>query len=165
MVAMLISLNKPKWWIPYNFIASSEINNLHYIQNTHADGWLSKGEHVIMPNENRNWTGSKWVLFNKQFTGYYLVNYSKDNWIALIEGLSTKNAGNVHYLDRLHLIENAFELAESGIISYEIPLKLLTYFPHAIEMDSLVCSFTYITLMNIESRIKNFNFYNKFQVM
>lgn len=150
----------PKWWIPYNFIASSEINDSRY-KRTHADGWLSDINTIIEPSVNRNWTGSDWVMFNKQLTGYYVVNYDTDNWNALTRGLS---AGHLHYFDRIQLIENAFELAEKGEIEIDIPLKLLTYIPLAVEMNSFVCCEAFKRLMTIDEKIKFHNNYHKFQV-
>ena len=51
--------------------------------------------------------------------GYYRVNYDEDHWATLIA-----NIKEMEITDRTHLIEETFRLAESGELSYDIPLNL-----------------------------------------
>lgn len=114
------------WWIPYNFITESEAKLIEN-QKTTPDNWLNTANAKIESSEARNLKSEKWVLFNKQQTGYYRVNYDADNWNALANALLGDDYKNIPLLSRAQLISDSMDFARTGRISYEIPMKILTY--------------------------------------
>ncbi|GJQ74269.1 hypothetical protein Trydic_g19168 [Trypoxylus dichotomus] len=90
-----------------------------------------------------NVSSDKWVLFNVKRTGYYRVNYDNNSWNQLIQVLKM-NHEVIPPENRGQLINDAFKLAENGLISYEIPFNLTKYLhkeeryiPWASVLDSL----------------------------
>uniref|UniRef100_A0A1A8S412 Leucyl/cystinyl aminopeptidase n=1 Tax=Nothobranchius rachovii TaxID=451742 RepID=A0A1A8S412_9TELE len=68
----------------------------------------------------------KWLKFNYRNTGFYIVDYGKEGWEALIGDLVT----NVQILtpeDRASLIHNMFALSRLGRVSFRQVLNLLNY--------------------------------------
>nr|CAD7458792.1 unnamed protein product [Timema tahoe] len=64
-----------------------------------------------------------WVKFNYRQIGYYRVNYDPTEWKTLSDVLYTdENVFNPS--DRAHLLEDAFKLADSGLLDYKTPLEL-----------------------------------------
>lgn len=59
-------------------------------------------------------------------SGYYRVNYNKQNWLAISKYLSNENIKNpiIDDLTKSMLIDDSFHLSSIGELSYEIPLRL-----------------------------------------
>uniref|UniRef100_A0AAG5CN50 Aminopeptidase N n=1 Tax=Anopheles atroparvus TaxID=41427 RepID=A0AAG5CN50_ANOAO len=111
-----------KWILPYNFATAT----LPTFENTTADRWLVGVDQVIDPTIECNWTCDEWIVFNKQQTGYYRVNYDEKLWNLIIRALWTNNTV-IHRVNRAQLIDDAFNNARSGRLDYEIALSLLQY--------------------------------------
>ena len=60
----------------------------------------------------------KAVIFNVQETGYYRVNYDKQNWELIIKQLNEDHT-KIHVINRAQIIDDAINLARSGIIFCE----------------------------------------------
>ncbi|KAF8765157.1 Glutamyl aminopeptidase like protein [Argiope bruennichi] len=69
---------------------------------------------------------AKWIKFNTNFTGYYLVNYDKKGWQIFIDELRN-NHRVFSPSDRLNLLFDAFTLASAGYLGYEMPLNMSRY--------------------------------------
>lgn len=67
-------------------------------------------------------SNSKWIKFNHNQVGYYRVNYELDHWTTL-----ATNIGSFSVADKTHLLEEAFSIAESGQLTYNVPLNLTKY--------------------------------------
>ncbi|XP_045478249.1 glutamyl aminopeptidase isoform X5 [Harmonia axyridis] len=65
---------------------------------------------------------AKWIKFNPDQAGYYRVNYPNAMWKELGQHML-----ELPVSDRTHLLEEAFSIARSGQLSYEIPLELTKY--------------------------------------
>ncbi|XP_049277418.1 aminopeptidase N-like [Anopheles funestus] len=106
------------WHIPYNYAYTS--SGTFYDLTT--VGWLSsraaKIETPVPDNE--------WVVFNKQQTGYYRVNYDRRNWELLTEALMA-NHNAIHRLNRAQLIDDAFNLARADLLDMAVVLRLMRY--------------------------------------
>lgn len=150
------------WWIPYNFISTKEAGDARF-QGTAPDSWLTTREATIAPTEERTWTGENWVLFNKQQTGYYVVNYDKENWLALAKGLKTEKAGNIPSLSRAQLIADAHELTQYHGLDYEILLSILEYLPEQ-EDDYFPWRMAFLAFTYLETRLTGSNSYLSFKV-
>ena len=54
------------------------------------------------------------------------MNYDNHNW-KLLEKTLKENPNSIPLLNRVQLINDAFELAENGLVSYDIPFELAQY--------------------------------------
>ena len=58
--------------------------------------------------------------------GFYRVNYPREDWNEFIKILDT-NREVFSQADRAHLLNDAFSLAESGHLEYDIPMAMVAY--------------------------------------
>lgn len=56
----------------------------------------------------------------RNFTGYYIVNYDETTWRKLTEVIMTFPP-----LIRAQLISDSMDLARAGLLTYDIPLKMI----------------------------------------
>ena len=104
-----------KWDVPVTWISSS--NNNPTLQ------WLRRNNSELTLDFPNN---TEWVKFNVGQYGFYRVNYPVDDWNKLAN-LLTNNPNVFSATDRASLLNDAFSLAESGHLSYDIPLKMTSY--------------------------------------
>lgn len=104
-----------KWDIPITWITSE-----NPVMSTK---WLGRQEAIT---EIEFSPSAKWVKLNVGQFGFYRVNYPKEDWQTLADVL-VSNPLAIEPLDRAHLINDAFSLAESGHIAYDIPLSMTKY--------------------------------------
>lgn len=69
----------------------------------------------------------KWIIANVQQTGYYRVNYTENNWHAIHQLLNTAEHGGVHENNRAQIVDDLFNLARAGQISYNLTLEVIEY--------------------------------------
>ncbi|XP_031332738.1 glutamyl aminopeptidase-like isoform X5 [Photinus pyralis] len=101
-----------KWSIPITYITDKGISQTNTIWFKHDQSNLK----IKKPE------GIRWIKFNHNQVGYYRVNYSPAYWNVL-----AKNIKDMTISDKTHLIEESFSIAESGDLSYSIPLELTKY--------------------------------------
>uniref|UniRef100_A0A182K423 Aminopeptidase N n=1 Tax=Anopheles christyi TaxID=43041 RepID=A0A182K423_9DIPT len=110
--------NSHVWHIPFNYAYESSAT----FYDLTTVGWLSsraaKLETPVPDNE--------WVVFNKQQTGYYRVNYDRRNWELLTQALMD-NRNAIHRLNRAQLIDDAFNLARADLLDMAVVLRLMRY--------------------------------------
>jgi aminopeptidase N len=116
--------DQTKWYIPISYATASngDFSNArfsHYF-------YLGIDELQITDNSHSN---GDWFVFNKQQIGYYRVNYEESNWRALTEVLKSEHE-NIHILNRVQIIDDAFSLAKAGYIDYDIPYDIVMYLLH-----------------------------------
>ena len=70
--------------------------------------------------------GTNWIKFNMGQKGFYRVNYPTKDWNEFIKILET-NRELFSQADRAHLLNDAFSLAESGHLEYDIPMAMVAY--------------------------------------
>ena len=70
--------------------------------------------------------GTNWIKFNMGQKGFYRVNYPREDWSEFINILDT-NRELFSQADRAHLLNDAFSLAESGHLEYDIPMAMVAY--------------------------------------
>ncbi|XP_036423928.1 alanyl (membrane) aminopeptidase b [Colossoma macropomum] len=71
-------------------------------------------------------TGNDWIVANLNVSGYYRVNYDMDNWERLLTTLRTSHE-SIPLLNRVQLIDDAFNLARAQIISTTLALRTTQY--------------------------------------
>jgi len=113
------------WWIPITFTSPGGD-----FSNTKNDMWMSNTEKskeiVNMPDDSTP------VIFNIQETGYYRVNYDEKNWKMIIKQLNEDHM-KIHVINRAQIIDDAINLARSGLLSYEIALGVTSYLNKEVE--------------------------------
>ncbi|XP_047984433.1 membrane alanyl aminopeptidase-like [Leguminivora glycinivorella] len=75
----------------------------------------------------RGTTGNEWVIFNKQETGFYRVNYDDTNWALLTRALRSNQRTNIHERNRAQIVNDVFQLARAGVLRYERALNILSF--------------------------------------
>lgn len=80
----------------------------------------------IVPN-GKPLTADEWLIFNRQAIGYYRIQYDDQNYKLITSELVDGDYTKIDLRCRSQIIDDAFELANSGFISYEIVLNLAQY--------------------------------------
>lgn len=115
-------INDAKWTIPIRYRTNTD-----NLTTTHLNWFKSDTESLeidlVDPKD--------WYKLNHNQVGYYRVNYDTETWNKLIEQLKLHSDTMESFtpLDRANLINDAFALADSTLIEYDIPLKMLEYVP------------------------------------
>ncbi|EDS27417.1 protease m1 zinc metalloprotease [Culex quinquefasciatus] len=105
------------WIVPYNFATSRNPN----FDTTTDTRWLLTNSTVLPPE---GWSSADWIIINKQQTGYYRVNYDERLWNLIIMQLQ-RNSTIINNINRAQLIDDSLNLARSGRLGYDIPLRLI----------------------------------------
>jgi len=100
------------------------------------------------------------VKFNVGQFGFYRVNYPKEEWIRFSKVLQEDHA-QFSTMDRAHLLNDAFALAESGHVDYSVPLSMTRYL--RLEADYVPWRTAYKALTRVESRIRDTEAYPSFR--
>ncbi|CAG5136569.1 unnamed protein product, partial [Candidula unifasciata] len=108
-----------KWYVSLDYISSSgnkgrEIMNLTDISFSESLGLSQPGS---------------WIKFNYEQQGFYRVLYPDEVWLAFSDYLLTTNSTGwgLSVPDRAGLLSDAFSMAAAGLVSYKIPLGLMSY--------------------------------------
>jgi glutamyl aminopeptidase len=67
-----------------------------------------------------------WIKFNKDQVGYYRVKYDVSMWQSLNNALE-QNISTMSVLDRAHLLNDVFSLAEGLQVPYDTALTMTKY--------------------------------------
>jgi glutamyl aminopeptidase len=105
-----------KWSIPITFVTST---NPEEVQRQ----WFhfNMNEIVIPVAGNIDW-----IKFNKDQIGYYRVKYDVSMWQSLNKALE-QNISTMSVLDRAHLLNDVFSLAEGLQVPYDTALTMTKY--------------------------------------
>ncbi|CAH1647274.1 unnamed protein product [Spodoptera littoralis] len=76
---------------------------------------------------DRGSTGREWVIFNKQQSGFYRVNYDPSTWALITLALRSDNREVIHEYNRAQIVDDVFVLARSSIMSYTRALNILSF--------------------------------------
>ncbi|XP_053667806.1 aminopeptidase N-like [Anopheles marshallii] len=139
-----------KWIIPYNFATEKNPS----FENTTYTGWITEQSHTIKPTNDLNWTCDEWIVFNKQQTSYYRINYDSDLW-HLISAALLRNRTIIHENNRAQLIDDALNNARSGRLLYIVPLQLLRYLSNEIDYIPWAAADRNLGLLNVLMRGTN----------
>lgn len=80
------------------------------------------------------------------------------------EALKSENAGNIESRSRAALIEDSFEFAINGHLSFDIPLNLAQYTSVYNEQNPFVWIQLFNKLLTIERKFVATNLYDKWMV-
>nr|ADL38970.1 aminopeptidase N3 [Diatraea saccharalis] len=110
------------WIIPVTFATASNPD----FENT-------KPTHIIRDSLtliNRGTIGDEWVIFNKQQTGYYRVNYDDYTWDLIVMQLRGPNRTDIHEYNRAQIVNDVFQFARSGLMTYTRAFNILSFLEH-----------------------------------
>ncbi|XP_065212642.1 glutamyl aminopeptidase-like isoform X2 [Planococcus citri] len=129
-----------RWEIPITFVTSASPKTIHTV-------WMKKTDDEVVHKlpEKVNW-----VKVNYHNIGYYMVNYESNVWEKLRTVLES-NIGILDPADRASLLNDAFSLAESGMIPYEDALSFTRYLP--IETHFTPWSVAHSLFLNLHKRL------------
>lgn len=106
-----------KWDVPVTYFtdkdASGDVTRV----------WLNKDQKSIrikVPSD------AIWIKLNKDQIGYYRVNYDEEMWERLTNGL-VKDLNIMSTVDRAHLLNDAFSLADATQLPFSVPLNLTKF--------------------------------------
>jgi glutamyl aminopeptidase len=105
-----------RWYIPITYISSADKVTVQREWFKNDDNWV---EITVDPT-------STWLKINNDQVGYYRVKYEYEMWFKLSAALET-DIESMSTLNRAHLLNDAFSLAEARQIQYEIPLTMTGY--------------------------------------
>ncbi|KAJ8917142.1 hypothetical protein NQ315_012634 [Exocentrus adspersus] len=104
------------WYVPVTYMTK----NNDQVRIT----WLEDQRRTVLQlNTTAN---DSWLLLNIDETGFYRVNYDTRNWKLLVQQLR-RDPGRIPVANRGQLIDDAFQLANAGIINYTIAFDLVKY--------------------------------------
>jgi aminopeptidase N len=148
------------WWIPYNFV----VQNTPDFTQTTPDGWIQQGvNHVtLIPTTSKTWTENEWMIFNKQQTGYYRVNYDSRLWQLITDELVLGDYSKIHVLNRAQLIDDMYAFARVDQVTYTMVFDLLDYLSN--ELDYAPWAPADRVLNMIDRRMASLESYNNFKV-
>ncbi|XP_045484796.1 membrane alanyl aminopeptidase [Pieris rapae] len=107
------------WQIPISFTTASNPNST----NTKPSHVLTSTVTVV----NRGTTGDEWVIFNKQQTGYYRVNYDEYTWNLIIVALRGPDRTKIHEHNRAQIVDDVLQFARSGLMTYTRAFNILSF--------------------------------------
>ena len=139
-----------KWDVPVTWLCSNH--------NTTSLQWLLRDEAMT---EISCPPTAQWIKVNVGQFGYYRVNYSPSDW-ATLASLLVEDPDTLGPMDRASLLSDAFSLAESGMLGYDVPLSMTAYLgqeSHLVPWETI-----YNKLVNIGSLLTNTPLYPQFRL-
>lgn len=134
------STTQAQWWIPYNYATASNVD----FNATAATAWLSaRTEIIAIPSA----LPTDWLLINKRQTGYYRVKYDLRNYQLLSEQLRS-DPDRIHLTSRSQLIDDAFDLARTERLGYDVVFELIKYLEHEVEYVPWASTFRGLELVD-----------------
>ncbi|CAH0693407.1 unnamed protein product [Chilo suppressalis] len=140
------------WIIPVTFATASN-----------PDFEDTKPTHIIsgtLAFIDRNSTGDEWVVFNKQQTGFYRVNYDDYTWDLIVMALRGPNRTSIHEYNRAQIVNDVFQFARSGLMNYTRAFNILSFLQNEDAYTPWVAAITGFNWINnrvigtpIESRL------------
>lgn len=130
--------------IPLNYATQKDAN----FTATAPTLWLTERETTF---ELADIAVDQWVIFNKQATGYYRVNYDYDNWVMITSALKSDHA-TVASANRAQLIDDALNLAMYKRLHYGVALELVSYVKE--EEDFVPLTSAFMNLGELERKAR-----------
>lgn len=119
---------------------------------TRATHWLKPTEASLELLIN---APEDWIIFNKQQTSYYRVNYDEQNWELINNELKGPNFNKIHPLNRAQLIDDIYNFGIFGYISLNHTLDLLNYVKQETDLIPLISAFKVFKSLSLKVRHEN----------
>ncbi|XP_074850217.1 aminopeptidase Q [Carettochelys insculpta] len=136
------------WIVPISWIRNGSTQPLV---------WLDKSN-KIFPEMQISDAEQDWILLNMNSTGYYRVNYDP-LYLKRLAQLLERDPKAIPVVNRLHLIDDAFILAQAGYIEIEAAFELTKYLAKEDEMLVWYTVLSYLLPDHLENMLKNYELY------
>ncbi|KAG5671182.1 hypothetical protein PVAND_001393 [Polypedilum vanderplanki] len=137
-----------KWSLPITYFT----NNNKTVQ---REWFYHTAEKLIIPIDDADW-----VKVNKDQIGYYRVNYDKSMWESLNEALKA-DINVMSVLDRAHLLNDVFSLAQGQKVDYATALKMTEFLQK--ETSFVPWDAVSTKLKNIRNLLYNTEYFTEFK--
>lgn len=141
--------NSALWFVPLTVKFSGHVLNRTF--------WM-KQEKQISIDTGFKTTPQKWYLVNINKTGFYRINYPIDNWLALIDEITSLSTE-----ERIGLLTDAFALVELGKLPINILFDLMTAMIGKNERSRGVWATLSQTFMSLEHLLRESNIYETYR--
>lgn len=132
------STNSVLWWIPVTYTNPKKV----FVSN-----WLRNEPSLTINRLNQS--KDHWLLVNVNQTGYYRVNYDRQNWDLIIKQLLQKNGHLVFDAkNRAQLLDDSLHLAFVGYLDYNVALNVTKYLKQEREFVPWKAAFTSLDYMH-----------------
>ncbi|XP_011637135.1 aminopeptidase N-like [Pogonomyrmex barbatus] len=122
-----IERDRKKWNIPVTYIISHFENRFNYSY-YQPQFWLDKRSDIKSLTElNKDDLETMWIIVNLLQTGYYRVNYNKENWLRIARYLKSENYTKIPVLNRAQIIDDAFHFVTSDQLESSVFRELISY--------------------------------------
>lgn len=138
-----------KWSIPITY--TSSLNSTEVVRSWF---YYTQSSHTINPGEN-----VEWIKINNDQKGYYRVNYEPEMWQSISNALKL-DPTVFSVLDRAHLLNDVFSLAQAEEVPYETALQMTEYLSK--ENSFVPWDAVATKLKNIRNLLYNTEFYKQF---
>ncbi|XP_043370808.1 aminopeptidase Q isoform X2 [Dermochelys coriacea] len=136
------------WIVPISWIRNGSAQPLV---------WLDKSSKMF-PEMQISDSEHDWILLNMNMTGYYRVNYDPLHLKRLAQ-LLEKDPKAIPVVNRLHLMDDAFTLAQAGYIEIESVFELTKYLAKEDEMFVWYTVLSNLIPDNLENILNNYELY------
>ncbi|CAK1599080.1 unnamed protein product [Parnassius mnemosyne] len=129
----------------YSPVNTNYIIPITFATASNPDFTNTKPTHIIgnaVSVINRGSTGDQWVIFNKQQTGFYRVNYDDYTWDLITMALRGSNRAQIHEYNRAQIVNDVFQFARSGLMSYSRAFNILSFLQYETEYTPWVAAIT-----------------------
>uniref|UniRef100_A0A674KB05 Aminopeptidase n=1 Tax=Terrapene triunguis TaxID=2587831 RepID=A0A674KB05_9SAUR len=136
------------WIVPISWIRNGSAQPLV---------WLDKSSKMF-PEMQISDSEHDWILLNMNMAGYYRVNYDPLHLKRLAQ-LLEKDPKAIPVVNRLHLIDDAFTLAQAGYIEIESAFELTKYLAKEDEIFVWYSVLSNLIPDNLENILNNYELY------
>ncbi|KAJ8959942.1 hypothetical protein NQ314_006145 [Rhamnusium bicolor] len=103
----------------------------------------------LRPDQDLSYSGESntWIMFNLKGGSFYRVNYEEQLWKRIISSLKSAERTEIHVLNRARLVDDIFNIARIGDVSYALAFELADFLVDETEYYpwySALNAFTYI---------------------
>lgn len=116
-------------WVPFNFATAKNLS----FDDTSPHDWLSDKPKPAHYMRIDGLTADDWIIFNKQQTSFYRVQYDKTNYKLLAAQLNSGNFTIIHVLNRAQLIDDLYEFVNLNQFNILLYLELSAYLTNETE--------------------------------
>lgn len=145
------------WWIPLTVTSSTEKN----FNKTSSDVlWFNDTIAEIKSSSIPEPDGKSWVIANIEQYGVYRVNYTEQNWRAIISQLKS-NHTVISPINRAQLINDAWSFSRANQLDVDIALNAVEYLDK--EMDYIPRHAANKQLEYLDKMLSKSVYYGKFK--
>ncbi|XP_024945955.1 aminopeptidase N, partial [Cephus cinctus] len=109
-----------RWWVPISYTTQSDLN----FSSTSPREWIPQAKNNIVLS---GFKPTDWTIFNIKESGYYRVNYDKQNWKLIANYLDSDDYLKIHPVNRAQIIDDSYNLALANRISFSTFLDISVY--------------------------------------